>query len=61
MKLVDLTHPINNQTPVYPGDPAVKIETSSAIPQDGSNDNLLVFGTHVGIHIDAPGQVVAGL
>ncbi len=54
MKLVDLSVPINEQTPVYPGDPATKIVPAGVVARDGYNDHYVSLGTHVGTHIDAP-------
>jgi len=52
--IIDLSVPINEQTPVYPGDPAPKIEPASVLAKDGYNDHLVSLGTHIGTHIDAP-------
>jgi len=60
MKVVDLTHPISENTPVYPGDPMVQIKTSSEIGKDGYADHLVSFGTHVGTHMDAPAHMIPG-
>jgi arylformamidase len=58
MKLIDLTVPINEQTPVYPGDPATKIEPAGVFDRDGFNDHYISIGTHVGTHIDAPFHMI---
>lgn len=54
MKIVDLSISLNEQTPVYPGDPPVKIDKAGLFEQDGYVDHLVHIGTHVGTHIDAP-------
>lgn len=54
MKFIDLSVPINEQTPVYPGDPATKIEPAGVMAKDGFNDHYISLGTHIGTHIDAP-------
>jgi arylformamidase len=51
---IDLSVPVNEQTPVYPGDPATKIEPAGVLAEDGYNDHYISLGTHVGTHIDAP-------
>ncbi|TAK92807.1 cyclase family protein [Patescibacteria group bacterium] len=56
--LVDLTVPINEQTPVYPGDPATKIAPAGQIAKDGYNDHFVSIGTHVGTHMDAPNHML---
>lgn len=58
--IIDLSVPINEQTPVYPGDPAVKIAPAGNLERDGYCDHLISLGTHVGTHIDAPAHMVAG-
>ncbi|HSW99463.1 MAG TPA: cyclase family protein [Patescibacteria group bacterium] len=56
---VDLSVTLNAQTPVYPGDPAVKVEPVGAIERDGWNDHLVTVNTHAGTHIDAPVHMIA--
>ena len=51
---VDLSVNLNQQTPVYPGDPAVKIEPAGVLEHDGWNDHYVSLGTHIGTHVDAP-------
>lgn len=60
MSYIDLSHQINADTPVYPGDPKVKIEAAGILSKDGFADSLLAFGTHVGTHIDAPAHMIEG-
>ena len=59
MKLVDLSVVINKDTPVYPGDPEVKIQPLGVFKKDTYNDHHVSFATHVGTHIDAPWHMVA--
>lgn len=51
---IDLSVAINQQTPVYPGDPAPQIDTAGILDKDGFNDHLISIGTHLGTHVDAP-------
>lgn len=60
MKFVDLSVPINEKTPVYPGDQVTKIEPAGMLEKDGYEDHYVCFGTHVGTHVDAPSHMVAG-
>lgn len=60
MTYIDLTMPLNPQTPVYPGDPLVGVEKAADLEQDGYLDHVLHVGTHNGTHIDAPAHMVAG-
>lgn len=58
--IIDLSVTLNQQTPVYPGDSAVKIESGGVIDNDGWNDHIFTVNTHVGTHIDAPLHMIAG-
>lgn len=60
MKFIDLSVVVNEDTPVYPGDPTVKIERAGVFAKDGYNDHSLSFGNHVGTHIDAPNHMLDG-
>jgi kynurenine formamidase len=60
MKIVDLSVPVNENTPVYPGDPKTVIKPAGVFDKDGFNDHLISIGTHVGTHIDAPFHMVSG-
>lgn len=54
MKIVDLSIPIDDRTPVYPGDPKQEINQIANIEKDGWNEHRLTFNTHFSTHIDAP-------
>ncbi|MES2971306.1 MAG: cyclase family protein [Patescibacteria group bacterium] len=58
--IIDLSVAINLQTPVYPGDPATKIEPAGVLSRDGYCDHYISPGTHVGTHIDAPMHMIEG-
>ena len=60
MKLIDLSVPINKETPVYPGDPVTKIEPAGVLKEDGYEDHYVCMGTHVGTHVDAPRHMLEG-
>ena len=61
MRLYDITVPIENGMPVWPGDPAVRLEQVSSIAQ-GANANVssLACGVHVGTHVDASHHFLDG-
>ncbi|HWZ65974.1 MAG TPA: cyclase family protein [Patescibacteria group bacterium] len=59
-QLVDLSVALNSQTPVYPGDPAIRVEPAGVFERNGYTDHLVSFGNHTGTHIDAPLHMVAG-
>ena len=58
MKFIDLSVPLNIQTPVYPGDPITKIEKAGIFEKHGYRDHYISVGTHVGTHIDAPNHMI---
>ena len=60
MQFIDLSVVVNENTPVYPGDPATKIVPAGVFEKDGWNDHYISLGTHVGTHIDAPFHVIDG-
>ena len=52
--VIDLTHSFGSEMPVYPGDPAPRLEKTASIEQCGFNLYCLCSGLHVGTHLDAP-------
>jgi kynurenine formamidase len=54
MPYIDLSVVITDDLPIYPGDPAVRIEPAAKYVSEGYNDHVLSIGTHAGTHIDAP-------
>ena len=61
MRIYDVSVPISAETPVYPGDPAVKISQWAAIARgDAANVSLLNFGAHTATHVDAPSHFIEG-
>lgn len=53
-RLVDLSVPLDDATPVYPGDPAPHVAVHSTIERDGFNLLSLQLGSQTGTHVDAP-------
>lgn len=58
--VVDLTMPLNEDTPVYPGDPAVRIEVTATFEDAGYFNTRIALGSHNGTHIDAEGHMIPG-
>ncbi|WP_083688035.1 MULTISPECIES: cyclase family protein [unclassified Paenibacillus] len=52
--LIDLTHAVRHELPVYPGDRETVLIQSSEIGRDGCNNHLLTVNMHAGTHIDGP-------
>ncbi|MCQ2484895.1 MAG: cyclase family protein [Clostridia bacterium] len=57
MKIIDLTHTINESMPVYPGTEPPKLEPASTYEKDGFRETLLTMFSHTGTHMDAPGHL----
>jgi kynurenine formamidase len=59
-RIIDLSHALSPDTPVYPGDPGVEIQVRSvaraptASSPRTSNNSRLSLGIHNGTHMDAP-------
>ncbi len=55
MHIYDVTIPISETMPVWPGEPGVEIETVSRIAQgDRVNGSRVNLSSHAGTHVDAP-------
>lgn len=55
MKIHDITVPLSDELPTYPGDPPVSIEPVTRISRgDTANVSGIVMTTHSGTHLDAP-------
>lgn len=61
MPIFDVSVPLSNRTPTYPGDPEIQItDWKSLSAGDAANVSLLHFGAHTGTHIDAPAHFIEG-
>jgi arylformamidase len=61
MPIYDVTVPLHNRLPTWPGDPGVEITDWRTLANgDGVNVSLLHFGGHSGTHVDAPAHFVEG-
>lgn len=58
MRVFDLSHELDSDTQVYPGDPLFSCCKIAAISQDGYNVTALSLGSHTGTHIDAPSHFI---
>ncbi len=61
MRIYDITVPIGAETPIYAGDPGVKISSFKSIA-DGSTANVsqISIGVHTATHVDAPNHFIDG-
>ena len=46
--------------PVFPGDPATKIQNAGVLEKDGFEQHLVSLCTHAGTHVDAPRHMIKG-
>ncbi|WP_297466430.1 cyclase family protein [Thermococcus sp.] len=58
--IVDLSLSLGEDTPLYPGDPEVRIRPWALIERDGYYMNVLKMGEHTGTHVDAPAHFIPG-
>lgn len=54
MRLIDVTLPLSERMPAYPGDPPFARWIYSTLGSGPYEASLLTFGTHAGTHVDAP-------
>jgi len=60
MKIVDLSQPIYNNMPVYPGDPEVEIKQAFTLVKDSWNMNTIFLPAHIATHVNVPIHAVDG-
>jgi kynurenine formamidase len=53
-KIVDLSHALTADTPVYPGDPVPQFTVATTIGREGYNLFNVILGSQTGSHVDAP-------
>lgn len=60
MKVIDLTHIIHENIPVYPGTEPPKLTTASTYEKDGFKETRLSMFSHTGTHVDPPAHIFDG-
>lgn len=60
MKIYDLTHPINECMPVYPGTEPPSLIAANSYDTDGFRETKLCMFSHTGTHIDPPAHLFEG-
>ncbi|HEY5511507.1 MAG TPA: cyclase family protein, partial [Prolixibacteraceae bacterium] len=58
---IDLTQPIADGMPFYPGDVPVLLKQVASFHEEGHNNFLLSTGMHSGTHLDGPMHLTASL
>lgn len=59
MKVIDLTHSLSKNMPVYPGIEPPKFTQSNFYEKDGFRETYIQFFTHTGTHVDPPAHLYA--
>lgn len=54
MKIIDLTHELNNEVESYPGDSEISIERSKTFDKDGYTLTEVTTNMHIGTHVEVP-------
>lgn len=57
MKIIDLTHTISGEMPVYPGTEKPKLSAANTIAADGFKETILNMYSHTGTHTDSPAHL----
>ena len=60
MRIIDLSHLLDNNTPVYPGSVKPEFNQVCSIVSDGFAESKIAMLSHVGTHIDAPAHLIEG-
>lgn len=60
MRLIDLSQPVYDNCPHYPGDPPVRSQIVLTHQRDGWLCERLTLSSHTGSHVDAPLHRIAG-
>ena len=56
--VIDLTHPLSADFPVYPGYRPFSAEITATLENPGTRSRVVSFEEHVGTHIDAPSHFI---
>lgn len=59
MKIIDLTHTITENMPVYPGTDQPSLKIICNHENDGFKETSLTMASHTGTHMDAPNHIFA--
>lgn len=60
MRVIDLSMPIADGMPVYPGDPVVKVKIAHTYESHTWELRQLSMGSHTGTHVDVPSHMHPG-
>ena len=57
MRVIDLTHTITQDMPVYPGSGTPRLTLAGTYEKDGFKETLLQMSSHAGTHMDSPSHL----
>lgn len=60
MKAIDLSHPISESMPFYPGTDPPAFSDACTVERDGFAEKRISLHTHTGTHLDAPAHIFPG-
>ncbi len=60
MNVIDLTHTIKEDMPVFPGSESPILEITSVVERDGFAERKITLYSHTGTHMDAPMHMIPG-
>ncbi len=58
MRIIDLTHTLEEEMPVFPGTEKPKLVCACIMERDGFREKLMTMYSHTGTHIDAPSHMI---
>ena len=56
--LIDMTHTITQEIPIFPGTPVPALAPACTLTRDGFRETLLTLSSHTGTHMDAPAHLL---
>ena len=59
-KVIDLTHTITENMPVFPGTERPRLEAANTYEKSGFKETLITMFSHTGTHMDAPAHIFKG-
>jgi kynurenine formamidase len=60
MQILDLSHTITADMPVWPGTPRPEFSPLATIPVDGFAEQSICISSHTGTHLDFPAHIIEG-
>lgn len=60
MRIIDLSHAIHQEMPVFPGTEPPQLKSANTLEKDGFVEVKLIMYSHTGTHIDAPSHMRPG-